>query len=108
MNLFSKLNARQTSPDTEVERRRELSRLLPLWPCEIDDLSVVGRQRVGRMLASALRRERQRGIAGHWTYDVSRHLALVKALRREAAALRRIQSDKKMPAFNAGMANHQS
>ncbi len=108
MTSFSKLIAQQTSPCTEIDRRQELSRLLPLWPCELDDLSVVGRQRVCRMLASALRRERQRGIAGHWTYDVSRHLELVKAVRREAAALRRMQPDKKMPAINAGMAGDQT
>ena len=104
MSSFSKRIAQRTNPRTEVNRHSELSRLLPLWPGEIDDVSLFGRQRVCRMLGSALRRERSRGIAGHWTYDIARHLALVKAARREETALRHIQADKKMPANNAGMA----
>lgn len=31
---------------------------------------------------AALRRERARGRSGHWTYDLTRHLALVHKLRR--------------------------
>jgi hypothetical protein len=54
------------------------------------------------LLMSALRRERQRGIAGHWTYDVSRHAALSKMLRRETDDLRRLMPHAKMPAANAG------
>ncbi|CAN1725104.1 protein of unknown function [Hyphomicrobium sp. 1Nfss2.1] len=31
----------------------------------------------------ALRLERQRGIAGHWAYDLARHAALLNAYRAE-------------------------
>lgn len=35
-----------------------------------------------------LHAERQRGAAGHWTYDSNRHLALIEALRVERHILR--------------------
>lgn len=38
-------------------------------------------------LKKALRRERARARARHWTYDTTRHLALATAVRRHAAAL---------------------
>jgi hypothetical protein len=33
-----------------------------------------------------LRVERQRGIAGHWTYDLARHARLLRAYRAETTA----------------------
>jgi hypothetical protein len=33
----------------------------------------------------ALRIERQRGIAGHWAYDLARHAQLLSAYRAETA-----------------------
>jgi hypothetical protein len=39
-----------------------------------------------RQLRAALRRERMRGRAGHWTYDLARHLSLARQLRRAEAA----------------------
>ena len=44
------------------ERRRELPRILPLWPHEIEDESLAGRRRVVAKLARLLRAERRRGI----------------------------------------------
>lgn len=75
-------------PLTDTERRTELSRLLPIWPHEREDLSLAGRQFIVRKLERALRVERQRGRAGHWTYDVARHAALARAWRDECTALR--------------------
>jgi hypothetical protein len=68
-------------------RRLELARLVPLWPAEIDDLSVRGRQRLVGTLERALLAERRRGRAGHWAYDLARHGALLAAWRRERATL---------------------
>lgn len=39
-------------------------------------------------LRAALRRERARGRAGHWTYDLARHLRLVRDVRCAEAAVR--------------------
>jgi hypothetical protein len=39
------------------------------------------------MLSRALRAARRRGRAGHWTYDLNRHIGLVQAFRAERAAL---------------------
>ncbi len=36
-------------------------------------------------LKRALRSERQRGRAGHWSYDLNRHIGLLQALKAERA-----------------------
>jgi hypothetical protein len=76
---------------SEAARAQALGRVLPLWPSEIADRSRGGQERICRLLGAALRRERQRGVAGHWALDLGRHAALAAALvleRRRLAALR--------------------
>ena len=68
------------------DRRVELPRILPLWPHELDDESAEGRRNIVRKLRRALRAERRRGIAGHWTYDLARHVELVRIYRLELTA----------------------
>jgi hypothetical protein len=74
------------------DRRTELSRILPLWPHELDDETPEGRRRMVAKLRRALRAERRRGIAGHWTYDLARHVELLRVYRLEAASLARCQA----------------
>ena len=69
------------------DRNRHLRRLLPVGPDVVADLSVAGRRKVLRMLARALRAERNRGRAGHWTYDLNRHIALAQAYAAERRGL---------------------
>ncbi|QZO02259.1 DUF6477 family protein [Chenggangzhangella methanolivorans] len=66
------------------DRRRTLPRLIGLDPRELDGDSAALDRRIRTRLARALRAERRRGAAGHWTYDVSRHLALAQAIAGEA------------------------
>jgi hypothetical protein len=68
-------------------RASELASLLPLWPHELADETVAGLQKRLAILRRALRAERCRGLAGHWTYDLARHSALLRCYRREVAAL---------------------
>ena len=68
--------------------RRHLPRVLPIGPDEIADDSVGGPRRIVARLARALRAERNRGRAGHWTYDLNRHIALMPGLHGRAAAAR--------------------
>lgn len=79
--------AKLTAALPEDERRRALMRLVPLWPAEIDDVSLQGRQRLVGLLERALLSERRRGRAGHWAYDLARHGALLATSRQERAAL---------------------
>jgi hypothetical protein len=65
------------------DRRTELVRILPLWPDELVDDSPRGRQLILAKLRRALRAERRRGIAGHWTYDLARHVELLRVYRLE-------------------------
>lgn len=66
-------------------RTADLIRLLPLWPQEAADRSPAGRRRILELLRRALRAERRRGQAGHWTYDLSRHAQLLALYRTECA-----------------------
>jgi hypothetical protein len=73
----------------EYDRGRSLPRLIgwdPFAPASDSDAS--GRT-IRARLTCALRAERRRGRAGHWAYDLNRHLALLQALEGEAELLRR-------------------
>jgi hypothetical protein len=73
--------------DGLYDRRRHLPRVLPVGPDEIGDVSEDNGRRIVKRLAAALRAERARGRAGHWTYDLNRHLALIQAYRAERRRL---------------------
>jgi hypothetical protein len=70
----------------------ELTMLLPMWPNEIDDKTIAGREKRLLALRKSLRAERQRGLSGHWTYDLARHAALLAYYRREAAELEQLKN----------------
>jgi hypothetical protein len=69
-------------------RARDLPKLIGLWPWEIEDQTLAGHERLLELLRRALRAERQRGLAGHWTYDLARHAGLLKAYRCELSSFR--------------------
>lgn len=76
-------------------RAAELGRLLPLWPREIADRSIEGRRRIVATIERALRAERKRGRAGHWAYDLARHVALHRAWLRECEEFANLQRNLK-------------
>jgi hypothetical protein len=69
------------------ERSRMLVRLLPVGPDEIAGAEPETTRRIVLTLARALRAERARGRAGHWTYDLNRHVGLMQALKAEQERL---------------------
>jgi hypothetical protein len=75
------------------ERLTELPRILPLWPGEIADDSAQGRRLILAKLRRALRAERRRSIAGHWTYDLARHVELLRIYRLELARCQTLRAD---------------
>ncbi|HPG89955.1 MAG TPA: hypothetical protein PLD46_09895 [Hyphomicrobium sp.] len=81
-------HAARRAPLSDIDRRAELQRLLPLWPSEANDLSLAGRRHIIHTIERALRGERRRGRAGHWAYNLSRHMALAQTWRLECAALK--------------------
>jgi hypothetical protein len=74
-------------PQPRTDRRVALSRLLALWPHELEDETAEARLRILGRLRKALRAERRRGLAGHWTYDLARHIELLRLYRAELAIL---------------------
>ena len=67
------------------ERAHCLPRILPMMPGECSGPEPETTKRIVRRLADALRRERRLGGAGHWTYDLNRHIALAQAWKAESA-----------------------
>ena len=80
------LDLNASKADAGYVRTRDLPRLLPLWPHELTATTNADRARLLARLRRALRAERQRGLAGHWTYDLARHAQLLRAYRAEVAA----------------------
>jgi hypothetical protein len=85
------LDAKRKEPSSRhaYVRARDLPKLIGLWPWEIEDQTLVGHERLLALLRRALRLERQRGLAGHWTYDLARHASLLKAYRCELSSFRK-------------------
>lgn len=69
------------------DRDRDIPRLIGDRPPALRKDIIPELQRFVGRLQAMLRAERQRGLAGHWTYDLSRHRDLLTAYRFEAAAL---------------------
>ncbi len=71
------------------DRERDLARLIHASQAELADRSPGMMRSILARLARALRSERNRGRAGHWTYDLNRHIALRQAYEAEKARLDR-------------------
>jgi hypothetical protein len=69
------------------DRGRMLPRVLPLGPDDISGREPETTRRIVLKLARALRLERARGRAGHWTYDLNRHIGLMQAMKAEQERL---------------------
>ena len=69
------------------DRGRMLPRLLPVGPDDISGREPETTRRIVLKLARALRTERARGRAGHWTYDLNRHIGLAQAMKAEQERL---------------------
>jgi hypothetical protein len=79
-----------TASPLTYERSRDLPRLVPFWPAELQaaETTAEGHWALIGRIRRAVRRERRNGVAGSWLYDAARHRALVEALRREEALFR--------------------
>jgi hypothetical protein len=77
----------RTAQRRAFHRETELPKLIGLWPGELRDYSIEGTARIVALLSKALRSERRRASAGHWAYDLTRHMALAAALKEEEARL---------------------
>ena len=71
------------------DRARMLPRILPLGPADITGPEPAATRKIVLKLARALRETRRLGRAGHWSYDLNRHIALAQAFRVEQERLQR-------------------
>ena len=76
-----------TAGAKEYVRARDLPGLISLWPAEVADFSAAGSLLILGKLRRALRAERRRGSADHWSYDLNRHLGLWSAYKAELIRL---------------------
>ena len=81
-----RIRAWAAEPAPPGTREAELIRLVPLARDAILSKAPDARRAVLRALLRALRNERSRGRAGHWSYSLDRHVGLVRALARERRA----------------------
>ena len=70
------------------QRTRDLPRLIPMLATDLDTPTIEAHQKLVRLLRRALRLERNRGRAAHWSYDLGRHAGLVNAYCCECLSLR--------------------
>jgi len=75
----------------QYRRERQLPALIAVDPASLGEESVAAAQAILSRLRRALRAERRRAKAGHWTYDLNRHIALRQAYAAEAARLAEIR-----------------
>ena len=71
----------------QYRRKQHLPRVLPIAGELLDAVSDTDRRALLARIARALRHERNRGRAGHWTYDLNRHIALAQAYAGELKLL---------------------
>ena len=65
-----------------------LPRLIPLGLGRLPEAEPDRSRAILRLLDQALRAERALGRAGHWTYDLNRHIGLMQAFKAERARRR--------------------
>ena len=65
------------------DRARHLPWLVRAMPAELASADPSVSRTIIARLERTLRAERRRGKAGHWTYDMNRHIALMQALTAE-------------------------
>jgi hypothetical protein len=65
------------------DRTRHLPGLIGIDPGILSGGEAMPKAVIVEKLKRALRAERQRAKAGHWTYDLNRHIALRQALTAE-------------------------
>jgi hypothetical protein len=80
--------------ESGYRRGKDLAGLLKLWPHEVERLGPADQAMIVRRILRALRAERRRGQAGHWTYDLTRHKRLVEAYNAEHALLAGLRKDR--------------
>jgi hypothetical protein len=78
------------TPQYSRTRSRQIRSLIPVTHAEVNDVSERGLLRIIAMLRAANLSETRRGRAGHWSYEISRHMGLQEALHAERRALRTI------------------
>src|SRR6478672_8252634 len=82
-------------------RARDLPRLLARWPHELADQSPEGSLLILSKLRRALRAERRRALAGHWSYELNRHLGLMTAYKAELGLRRRTRMQSSLVALTS-------
>ena len=75
--------------DLTYDRVKDLPRLLRMWPSDVLKLGEEDRGPLVERLRLMLRDERRRGLNRHWSYNLTRHAALLRAYRAESSALSR-------------------
>ena len=74
------------SRQPDYQRARDLPKVVPLFEHELETPTLERHLRLLGLIRRALRTERNRGLAGEWSYDLARHAAMLRVYRAERAA----------------------
>lgn len=96
VRFFTAPAGRGQSPGLR-EALTALPQLVGLWPADVVDPADPAFSGLLARLRRALRAERQRGVAGHWSYDLARHSELLTVYRILTDAHRREAQTEKRP-----------
>ena len=75
----------QTIPinDHMYDRQKDLPRLIPLWPEDLKDDTEIGTKKIIEKIYIALQVERRKAKTSHWSYNLTKHIGLLVALKAE-------------------------
>lgn len=80
----------------DAMKRKELLGWAGIWPDEIADRTVAGREHLIRRLRIISAELRNDGVMSHWTYSVRHHIAINNLLADEVAELAGITGTKEV------------
>ncbi len=71
------------------DRQKDLPRLIPLWPEELKDQTEIGTKKIIEKIYIALQVERRKAKTSHWSYNLTKHIGLLAALKAEQKNMRK-------------------
>ncbi len=82
-------NRDQTIPFNALtyDRQKDLPRLIAIWPSQIKDDTQTGTHKIIDKIQRALQVERRKAKSSHWSYNLTKHIGLLTALKAEQTNL---------------------
>ena len=92
--VFNKLRAKKRGQNVpfnvlSYDRQKDLPRLIAIWPSLLEDDTQEASRKIIEKIQKALQTERRKSKTGHWSYNLTKHIGLLTALKAEQTSLQR-------------------